>query len=337
MSGFYAAVDIGASQVKAMLATANMGRLVSGSVDTEVAGGVETIMARVIGLIEDLVARSGREASDLIGIGVSSFGFIDAARGVGIKSWRLDITDYPFAGRLAERFGVPVVIDNDAHASILGERTFGVARGHDNAIQLTVGTGLATGLLVNGQVVRGSRNVAGEVSHFTIETTAGLPCVCGRHGCAQAYISAQAMLTHMRDLLPGHPESVFWALSGGDPARISLEMLPRALDANDAVAHQVRDRLLKYLSSLVASLVIMFNPSLVIIGGGVSNLRDHLLVPLQQRVAERILHPVHECPIERAALGHESGMYGALAMIAARLDPNHREATPFHHSEKASA
>jgi len=316
MGTFYAAMDIGGSSIKGMLATRGHEKICSGTVPTVIANGAHGIIEGVLRLTSDLMAKADLAPTDLAGIGVSSFGFIDAERGVGIKSLRLDIEGFPYVDILTRRLGVPAVIDNDARMAVLGEMRFGAAAGHRDIVQFTLGTALATGMVIDGKLVRGRNNVAGEVSHFVIETTGGLTCTCGRKGCARTYVSARAMKEHALELMEEDRGSRLWAMSGNDKAAFELTMLADAISAGDRVAVAVRDRLVLYLASLCSSTMFMLNPGIVIIGGGVSNLGEHLMVPLRARIQQDMFYPAHDCPVTRAALGAESGMYGALAMIS---------------------
>jgi glucokinase len=279
---------------------------------------MDELMERIFAAADAVIERAaaGRDRR-ILGVGIGFFGLIDRARGEGVHSLRLDMRGYPIAARFRDRYRSPVLLDNDAHVAVLGEMTSGAARGHRDVVQLNLGTSLASGVAIDGEILRGPANIAGELGHFTVQTEQGEPCFCGRSGCALNYVSGTALRRRLLVELDARPDSLLWERAGGDPAAVHLAMLEEALSARDPAAEAAVNWSLGYLSALVSSLVALFNPSIVVIGGGVSHLGDRLIVPLKERVHRDVLHPVQRCDVVSAELVQESGLVGALVMIVA--------------------
>lgn len=319
---YLAAIDIGGSHIKTVLATAGLEPVRISTIPVRPGEGMVALLREACAELRRLLAGSAVDDRDLLAVGISSFGFVDSASGRGIRSWRSDIAGVDIAGIVSGEFGVPSLVDNDGHVAVLGEHYFGAARGHEDVIHYVLGTGLATGVMLNGQVVSGYRNVAGEFSHFVMEATGGLRCICGRDGCAQAYISGDAMVAHARALLPTSAAGPLRDALERHGDALTAELITRSARQGDPVAVEVVDRFIQYLSVLVSSTMISLNPSIVLIGGGISRMGSQLLDPLRERVFARLMHERQRCPIELAELGQQSGAYGALVLAAraARID-----------------
>ncbi len=318
MDQYFLAVDVGGTKIKVLVVDAFMRPLAGIRAPSLPAANMDELMDRIFAAADAALNRAaGGRDWKILGIGVGFFGLIDGAGGTGIFSLRVDMSSYPIAERLSARYGAPVVIDNDAHVAVLGEMVSGAARGHRDVAQLNLGTSLASGFIIDGQVLRGRHNVAGELGHFTVQTEGGKLCFCGRSGCALNYVSGTAITQRFRQELRRRPDSVVWDWAERDPHQVHLAMLGKALDEADDAALATIEWSLSYLSTLVTSLIALFNPSIVVIGGGVSNLGDRLVSPLRERVGAGLLHPVQECEIVTAQLVQESGLAGALAMIVA--------------------
>jgi glucokinase len=312
----FAAVDVGGTYIKAMIAGVNLEPIVHVRIETERRFGIEHVLHRIVVAIETMLARAGLARAELEGIGIGFPGFIDAESKTGIRSWRFGYENRKLTESIERHFRVPVFLDNDAHVHALGETRFGSAKHCANVVCLILGTGLGTGIVANGQLLRGKSNLAAEVAHLTIAADGGLPCACGRTGCAQQYVSGEAMLAFAKTLLAKRPDSALWDMIRGDLNRLSVEMLDEASNLGDAVSLAVIDRIVHYAAVVVSSLCILFNPELVVIGGGISNLGNKLLVPLAERVNRSLMDPSQRCPIVKSVLGQDAGVYGALYLAA---------------------
>ncbi len=256
----------------------------------------------VQGLLEDDIGA--------IGIGIPST--IDQRRGEAIDSVNIPLSDVPLRDRLHERFGVPVAIENDANAAAVAEHRYGAGRGYRHMIMLTLGTGVGGGLILDGELYRGAIGAAAELGHMTLDLH-GPPCQgnCPGRGHLEAMASGTAADGYAREAAERNPE--------GDLGRAAAE--GKTVDAHLAVelaahgpgdARDVLDHVGFHLGVGIASFVNIFNPELVVIGGGFSRAGDLLFEPARRVVAERALSPARdEVKIVPALLGVEAGLIGA--------------------------
>lgn len=258
-----------------------------------------------------------REASTetVAGIGFGIPSLIDARSGRSAFSVHLPLDDVPFADLMSERLGLPVIADNDGNMAALAEHRAGAAAGAENAVVLTIGTGIGGGLILGGELYRGSVGAAGELGHVVIDLD-GPPCQgsCPNRGCVEALASGPALAREAVRIAAERPESALGRAlrQGHEPAGPLVSELAHDGDqaALDALA-LIGTR----LGVAIASFVNIFNPEVVVIGGGVIGAGEFLLGPARAEVARRALPPSRELVEIRAArFGVEAGMIGAGAL-----------------------
>jgi glucokinase len=270
--------------------------------------------------VTDAVAELRRE-HEVDAVGVAAAGFVDAQRGVVTFSANLAWRDEPLREDLARRIGLPVVIDNDANAAAWGEFSFGTARHVDDAVLVTVGTGLGGGIVVKGRLLQGSRGVAGELGHLRVVPD-GLPCGCGNRGCWEQYASGSALQRRGRELVASGDASAarLAELCGGDPKRLRGQMITAAAAEGDEAAVRLLAELGRWLGEGMASVAAVLDPALFVVGGGVVEAGDLLLASartaLADHLAGRAYRPAIE--VEAATLGATAGMIGAADLARAR-------------------
>ena len=268
----------------------------------------------VVAALEEEITEARAKHPGVVGVGVGIPCTIDQERGVAITSVNLEITDVPIRDLLRERSGLPVFIDNDANCAALAEHLYGAAEGCDNAILLTVGTGIGGGVIIGGEVYRGAIGAAGELGHIVIDYD-GPPCQgnCPNNGCVETLASGTAISREGKAAAERHPESALGkALAAGtwDGGRTVTD----AAVAGDEVARGVVAQAGHFLGVALADLANIFNPEVIVIGGGVSNVGDMLLDPAREELGSRALPPMNETPVKLAEAGEDAGMIGAGAM-----------------------
>jgi len=292
-------------------------KLLSGVVDDEgvvrerVVSATDTSSEEaVIAQVEDAVDGLMDDDIGAIGIGIPST--IDQRKGQAIDSVNIPLSDVPLRDRLRERFGIPVAIENDANAAALAEHRLGAGRGSRHLVMLTLGTGVGGGLILDGQLYRGAIGAAAELGHITLDLN-GPPCQgrCPGRGHLEALASGTAADGYAREAAERNPE--------GDLGRAAAEGM--TVDARLAVelaangpgdARDVLDHVGLHLGVGIASFVNVFNPELVVLGGGFARAGDLLFEPARQYVAEHALSPARdEVKIVPALLGVEAGLIGA--------------------------
>lgn len=258
----------------------------------------------------------GRKIAAL-GLGVP--GLLDLERGLCVFSGNLGWDNVPVKAKLEEKTGAPVFMDNDVRVAAAGELARGLAQGCKDFIYLTVGTGIGSGIFIDGHLLRGPRWSAGEVGHMVLDPQ-GPDCTCGSKGCLEALASATAIAREGRAAAAANPDSILNTLAA-DPRDIDAALVFEAAAAGDAVAARVVETAMTWLGIGVANLVNIFNPRLVVIGGGVSLAGERLLAPVRTQV-ERYSMPVQRetVSIRTSALGDAAGVAGALELARRGLE-----------------
>lgn len=250
--------------------------------------------------------------AEAIGLGLPST--IDRERGIAIGSVNLPIAGVPIRDLIAERTGLPTYLDNDASVAALAEHRFGAARGTRNAVMLTIGTGIGGGLVLGGELYRGSTGAGAELGHVVIDQ-AGPPCQgnCPNRGCVEVLASGTALGREGRRAAEAHPGSALGrALADG--REIDGRLVTDAATEGDGIAIEVVATIGTRLGVALSSLANIFEPEVIVIGGGASAAGELLLEPAREQLRSRALPPMNETPVRLAALGPDAGMIGAAEM-----------------------
>ena len=278
--------------------------------------GQEAIIATVLATLDDAVAWGQVNAGTrLLGIGLALPGMVDVADGLLIFSPNLQWRNVPLRQMIAQRFQVPVFVDNDANAAALGERLFGAARTVDDFIYLIVGVGIGAGICINGQIYRGAGGYAGEVGHTRLALEHTRPCHCGKRGCWETLANQYALIERVRAALAASRPSIL----AGDVA-LTVERIGQAAAAGDEVACQALAETGAFVGLGIANLVDIFNPKLVVVGGAMYEVMDHLLPAIRQKVTECALKETrHMVTVEPSAHGRDACTIGAVALITQNI------------------
>ena len=311
------AADLGGSRMRAAIVGPDGVVIHRREAPTLAERGRDDVIAR----LADLLAETRRDAAgaEVIALGLGVPGPVAATTGVlhsppNLPGWR----DVPLRDIIAERLGLPVYIGNDANLAAVGEWRHGA--GHtpepvDDLVYLTVSTGIGGGIISGGHLLTGADGYATEVGHMTIVTD-GPRCSCGNCGCLEALASGSAIGRAARERVASGAESALLAMADGDIARIDAPLVAQAVAGGDAVATAVWRDAIEHLGIGVANLVMLANPRLVVIGGGVAQAGELLFEPLRRAVGARAW-PVFtaDLRIVPAALGDDSGIIGAAALV----------------------
>jgi glucokinase len=265
---------------------------------------------RLLEELEGAITEFMDEEIGAIGVGIPSM--IDQRDGRAVASVNVPLTDVDLREHLHTRFGVPAAIENDANAAALAEHRFGAGRGTRHMVMLTLGTGIGGGLILDGRLYRGAVGAAGELGHITLQID-GPPCFgdCPGRGHLEALASGTAT-DHLADeLAAAHPEGdLGGALAEGRDldARLAVDLAAAAPGDARTLLEQVGTR----LGEGIASLVNVFNPEVVVLGGGFARAGELLFEPARRVIAERVLVPARDLVrIVPALLGPEAGLIGA--------------------------
>ncbi|HST65307.1 MAG TPA: ROK family glucokinase [Mycobacteriales bacterium] len=308
-------VDIGGTKVAA------------GVVDEE--GGVLALVRRPtpgdVAGTEDAIAGCVTELTasyDVIAVGIGAAGWIANDRATVLFSPHLAWRDEPLKAALVDRIKLPVTVENDANAAAWAEYRYGAARGERVVCMITLGTGIGGGLVVSGTLYRGAYGVAGEWGHMAVVPD-GRRCACGNRGCWEMYASGTALARDARELADVSPVAAhrLLQLAGGDRSALIGSHVTTAAREGDPAAVEIFTTMGRWLGRGIASLAAALDPSVVVIGGGVSEAGELLLRPAQETFAANLtgrgFRPV--APIRLAALGPDAGLVGAADLARRRV------------------
>jgi len=309
-------VDLGGTKIATALATAEGEILTRGYCPTLGEAGSQDIISSILRTIEETMSSGKVRLPQLLGIGVAAAAIIDSNRGMVITSPNIpSVREVPLKHAVEQRFGIPTYVGNDATLAALGEWYFGLKKSVANLIYITVSTGIGGGIIANGKLYTGAHGFAGEVGHMTIDVT-GPKCNCGNVGCWEALASGTALARGaIREIRKGANTSIA-ELVGGDLSRIDAKIVFQAAEGGDELAKKLISRLAYYFGIGLVNLVNIFNPELILIGGGVAKMGDLLLQPAINLVKERAYVTLaYDVEIKPALLGDDSGVLGAVAFV----------------------
>ncbi len=308
-------IDVGGTNVKIALVNDEGKILYSNSVPTRAEMGYEYTVNNIKQAIYDLLKETKLEPKDIQGIGFGFPGQVDYKAGIvrnapNIPGW----VEIPIAKIFEDEFHIPTRVDNDVRCAALGELNYGAGKGCENLICITVGTGIGSGLVVNGKLVRGASNAAGEIGHIKLQMNGGPICGCGDTGCLEAFASGPAIVALAEDYIKGGKSTKYRELANGAP--ITPYIVCEAAKAGDPVAQRIFTIIGEYIGIGMASVVNLLNPEKIIIGGGVADAGEYLLNPLSETLKKRAMKIAGETvKIVHAELGNTAGVIGASLLI----------------------
>ena len=313
-------VDIGGTKIAVSLGSRSgkiLGRKVFSSLDgKKVEKSVDQIAESIFGLLVE----HRLEKQQIAGLGVGVPGVIHPKTQILEKSPNLPSWEGVALGRvLKQKIKLPIVVENDANAAAMGEQFFGAGKGINNFVYITISTGIGSGIVANGALIRGGSGSAGEIGHMTIVRD-GLPCSCGKRGCLEAYSSGTAIAAYVkRAIRNGVKSSVFKNVKLTD---ITGKMVTEAAEQNDRLAIKARTVAADYFGIALANLMNLLNPQKIILGGGVMERSSHFWKPMMA-VARRETWPMafQSCRIVRSQLGGRVGDLGAMALVLENQRP----------------
>lgn len=271
----------------------------------------------------ELLVREVKEAHDArpdaVAVGLGIPATIDHDEGIAVAAVNLPLSDVPIREIVSEAVGLPVFVDNDGNVAAYAEYLYGAAQGKPHTVMLTVGTGIGGGLVLNGEIYRGSTGAGAELGHIVIQAD-GPPCQgnCPNHGCVEALASGTALGREGRAAAESSPDSAIGKMLA-DGREIDGHAVTEAALAGDEVAIGVFELIGTRLGVACSSLANVFQPNAIVVGGGVIAAGDLLLEPARREMRARALNPMNKTPILEATLGNDAGMIGAAAMARDEL------------------
>jgi len=311
-------VDLGGTKIAVALVNEQGRILKSSRFATDVEGGASAVVAQITESVNRLV---GNSDSSVAGIGVGVAGQIEAESGVVRFAPNLDWHDVPLQSQLSAACNLPVVITNDVRAITWGEWQFGAGKGCDNLICAFVGTGIGGGVVIDGNVVSGCSNTAGEIGHITIDLQ-GTRCTCGNRGCLETLAGGWGIAHQAHQAVAADPAAgaKLLEMADGKAEEISAKLVADAYQKGDALAKQLVDKAGEALVAGMVSLVNAFNPCRLILGGGVIDGLPELVERVEQGVGEKgLAAATSSLQVVTAQLDENAGIIGAAAFAMQSL------------------
>lgn len=305
-------IDLGGTAIKVGIIDSNNCIVGRSLVPTKVEEAWEKVVDRMVQAVDLALKEGNLQIDDCSFVGVGSPGTIDGETGTVLYSNNFGWKDVPLQEALEDKLKLPVKISNDANCAALGEVAAGAAKGCENAVLLTLGTGVGSGIILNGKIFEGGGPGGAELGHTLLRKNGRL-CSCGRHGCLEAYASATALIREAKEEVKKHPESEIVKMAKGKEENINGYVIFEAAKRQDAAACEVLDRYMEDLADGIADVINLFRPEMVLLGGGISKQGTYLTKPLLERVADRVFggEGSYLPEIRCAELDNDAGMIGA--------------------------
>jgi glucokinase len=305
-------IDLGGTKIVTALVDKG-GRIISRDYrETEAATGRDAVVARMVDAASRVMNDGGATTAQISATGVAAPGPIDVESGIvttppNLPGWN----DVPLRQLIQDELGLPTALENDANAAALAEYRFGAGRGTKHMIYVTASTGIGGGFILNGELYRGATGAAAEIGHMTILPQGPL-CGCGNRGCLEALASGAGIARQGRELVERGVPTLIADLAEGDPNRISAKLVAQAVARGDIEARGILDEAMIYLGVGMANLVDLFNPELIVIGGGLTRMGERLFDPVRRIIARSAFRAAAQAvTIVPAQLGDDVGVLGA--------------------------
>lgn len=312
---YYIGIDVGGMSIKAGVADINGNVLHKTTIVTRGNYDAEyTISNDIHKLIVKLLDEANIPEEKIAAVGIGQAGSIDSERGI-INYWNnIPMKNVHVVEELKKWHKMPVFIDNDANVAALGECVFGAAKGLHNVMLVTLGTGVGSGIIIDGKIYRGEYGAGAEAGHMRIVMN-GEPCTCGGRGCWEAYASVSALIRQTKAAMEKHPESMMCSLAA-ETGEVNGITSFRAARAGDKAALEVVARYIEYVGTGLVSLQNIFRPQIFLIGGGISKEGEFLTDPLEKFVQDGMFDKETGDPVKirPAALHNDAGILGAAAL-----------------------
>lgn len=310
-------VDVGGTKVAAGIVDTQGKILAQTRASMNCHGSAQDGLASVLSAIENLFARDPALRKKIHCIGICAPGPLDPRTGViinppNVPCWR----DFPLSDEVAKHYSTQVKVDNDANAGGLAEHLWGAGRGFRNVFFATIGTGIGTGIVLDGKIFHGRTGSAAEGGHVSIDLN-GPVCNCGKKGCIEILASGTAIASRAREKLAESPErgAQLLALAGGDAASVRSEMVGKAAEAGDPLSKEILDRTLEYLAVWLGNVVDLLEPEVIILGGGAGQMLRPRFSEIQKRMNRWCVNSRYqEIPIVPAHYGENAGIAGGAAL-----------------------
>jgi len=307
-------IDLGGSKILTAVINPRGKMLSSDESVTPATKGREAVIQSILDSINRVLKQASVAISEICAVGVGAAGISNPEAGILFTSPNLPgLRDIPLRDIMQEKLGKKTFVINDANAAALGELYFGAARGARNFIYITLSTGIGGGIVIDGKIYTGAIGAAGEVGHMTIDDN-GPICNCGNRGCWETLASGTALAREARRRIKEGVKTSILEYTGGDVEKVTAQVIHSAAQQGDSLAKELIAQTGYYVGVGLANLINIFNPELIVIGGGLSNIGDMLLEPALKTAEARTYKEAFQAVrFASPMLGRNSGVLGAAA------------------------
>lgn len=305
----YIGIDLGGTNIAVGLVNENFEIIKKASTPTLKERDYKEIVADMVNLVKKITEDAGLTLDDIEAVGIGCPGTVDNSRGVVLYSNNIVMQNVPLAEEFKKHIDVPVALENDASAAAYGEYIT-MDKKVDTFLFVTLGTGVGGGIIINGKIYSGFNFSAGEIGHTTIVVD-GKQCTCGKKGCWEQYASVTALVAQTKKMMKEHPESIMhdWVKEKG---RISGRTAFECAKRGDKAAIEVKNQYIRYVAEGISNMVNIFQPEMLVIGGGISKEGNELLAPIKKFVYEYDYNKeMPKTQIKIARLFNDAGIIGA--------------------------
>ena len=312
-SGPVIGMDLGGTYLRAALTDEYGSVVLKRRVETLAHEGREAVLGRVVALLDEVKGEAGGRG--VLAVGVGAPGPLDPRAGMVRRASTLPgWVDVPLVDLIEERVGVAAILGNDANVAALGELAYGAGRGAEHLVYLTISTGIGGGFVADGKLLEGRMGAAGEVGHVVVEP-GGPECSCGGRGHLEALASGTAIARQAREALSSGEDTILGKLSGGDPGRVTAELVHEAALGGDPFCIGLLGAAGRRVGHALIGLVHLFDPEVVVLGGGVTGAGDLFWRPLRETLWGGLIPSFAEgLSLRKSTLGDHAGLYGAAAL-----------------------
>ena len=305
-------VDLGGTNISVGVVDEDFNIIGRGKTKTNSPRPAEEIFEDIAKCISMAADDAGISLDDVNVIGVGTPGSVNDETGYIDYSNNLRFDKVPAKQMLEELTGKPCFFANDASCAALGELYAGAGKGCKNLIAITLGTGVGSGIVIDGKVFRGANSAGGEIGHTVINVN-GAECTCGRKGCWESYASATALIAQTKHAMKENPESKMWNCAGNDIESVNGRTAFDAMRMGDEAAKAVVDKYIYYVAVGIRNVINVFQPDILCVGGGICNEGETLLAPIRKYVVEERYskYAQKQTEICKAQLGNDAGKIGA--------------------------
>ena len=305
-------IDLGGTNIKVGVVNESYEIIGRSNIKTNLPRPAEEIAESIAEGVKLACEDAGINVSDVNSIGIGTPGVANRKTGTVLYSNNLGFKNFDLGGILGKKLGTHIFVENDANAAAFGEVVNGAGKGYKNVVVITLGTGVGGGIIIDGKIYTGYNFCGGEVGH-TVIVYNGRQCSCGRKGCFEAYSSATALISFTKEAMQKDKSSKMWEISGGDIDKVDGKTAFDGFRENDSTACGVVDTYIKYLGCGLTNMVNIFQPELLLIGGGICKEGKNLTDPLLKIVSDECycIDPESSTKLGICKLGNDAGIIGA--------------------------